>query len=143
MKLAVKILVMTSLMLFISVGLSGQVTGMWKTIDDRDGSEKSIIEIYEKGGKYHGRVTKLLDGSTYTTCENCPGDQKGKPLVGMTIMYDLVKTPTGGTNGKVMDPNNGKIYDCYVELVSPDRLKLRGYIGISALGRSQIWQRVN
>ena len=143
MKCTEKIGVVISLLFYFSSGLTAQVTGMWKTIDDRDGSEKSVIEIYEQGGKLHGRVTKLLDGATYTTCDRCPGDQKGKPLVGMTIIHDLVKTPTGGTDGKVMDPNNGKTYDCYVELVSPDRLKLRGYIGVSALGRSQIWHRVN
>ena len=143
MKRTDKYLIIPCLLIFISAGLSAQVTGMWKTVNDRNGKEQSIIEIYEQGGKLHGRVSKLLEGATYTTCDKCPGDQKGKPLVGMTIIYDLVKTPNGGTDGKVIDPNNGKVYNCFIELISPDELKLRGYIGVSTLGRSQIWTRVN
>ena len=137
-----KILMSTALLFFFSFSISAQVTGRWRTINDRDGRAQSIIEIYEQGGKLHGRVTELLEGSTYTICEQCPGDQKGKSLVGMTIIYDLEKTSTGGKGGKVLDPNNGKLYDCYIELVSPDRLKLRGYMGVSTLGRSQVWHRV-
>lgn len=125
-----------------TLSLNAQVTGMWKTIDDRDGSEKSVIEIYEANGKLNGRVIKLLTGATYTTCEKCDGDLKNKPLVGMTIIYDLNKTATGGEGGTVLDPNNGKTYSCYVELENPDKLKLRGYIGFPALGRTQYWYRV-
>ena len=123
-------------------GLQAQVTGLWKTIDDRDGSEKSVIEIFEANGKLYGKVVRLLGGATYTTCGKCEGDLKDKPIIGMTILHDLVKTPNGGTDGKVLDPNNGKMYDCYIELESPDKLKLRGYIGITALGRTQYWYRI-
>jgi len=130
------------ILIISSSSLHAQVTGMWKTIDDRDGSEKSVIEIYEQDGKLHGKVVRLLKGSTYTTCENCQGDLKDKPLVGMTILHDLTKTETGGIDGNVLDPNNGKTYSCYVELENPDKLKLRGYFGIPALGRTQYWYRV-
>ncbi|MBK9983501.1 MAG: DUF2147 domain-containing protein [Saprospiraceae bacterium] len=130
------------LVLISSHGLKAQVTGLWKTIDDRDGSEKSVIEIYEQDGKLHGKVIKLLKGSTYTTCENCHGDLKDKALVGMTIIHDLTKTATGGIDGTVMDPNNGKTYSCLIELESPDKLRLRGYIGLPAFGRTQYWYRV-
>src|SRR4030095_5602582 len=120
----------------ISVGKS-QVTGFWKTIDDRTGSEKSVIEIFEKNEKLHGRIIKLLSGATYTTCEKCSGELKDKPLVGMIILYDLEKSQSGRIDGKVLDPNNGKSYSCYLELESPDVLKLRGYIGVTSLGRTQ------
>jgi len=122
--------------------LQAQVTGLWKTIDDRNGSEKSVMEIFEKDGKLHGRIVKLLSGATFTTCEKCPGDLKDQPLVGMVIIHDLTKTTNGGVDGEVMDPKNGKTYDLYVELENPDKLKLRGYIGIPALGRTQYWYRV-
>ena len=129
--------------LIISIsGLLSQVTGMWKTIDDKTGSEKSIMEIFEQDGKLHGRIVKLLSGATYTTCEKCPGELKDKPLVGMVIIHDLTQTETGGTDGNVMDPKNGRTYSLYVELESPDILKLRGYFGIPALGRTQYWHRV-
>ncbi len=129
--------------LFISTyGLQAQVTGLWKTIDDRNGSEKSIMEIFEKDGKFYGKIIKLLEGSTFTCCEKCPDDLKNKPLVGMVIIHDLTKTETGAIDGRVMDPKNGRTYSLYVELENPDKLKLRGYIGIPALGRTQYWYRV-
>ena len=123
--------------------LQAQVTGFWKTIDDRSGSEKSVIEIFEQNGKLHGKVIKLLQGATYTTCEKCEGELKDKPLVGMVIIHDLTMTETGGTDGSVMDPNSGKTYDLYIELQNPDKLKLRGYIGIPILGRTQYWYRLS
>ncbi|HZV69796.1 MAG TPA: DUF2147 domain-containing protein [Saprospiraceae bacterium] len=140
-----KIIIQASALMLIilsSFGAEAQVIGMWRSIDDRDGSEKGMIEIYEQNGMLYGKVVKLLKGSTYTTCSKCEGDLKDKPLVGMTIIYDLKKTATGGTGGSVIDPNNGKTYSCYVELENADKLKIRGYIGIPALGRTQYWNRV-
>jgi uncharacterized protein (DUF2147 family) len=130
-------------LVFSIPGLRAQVTGFWKTVDDRDGSEKSVIEIFEQDDKLHGRVIKFLSGATYTTCEKCEGDLKDKPLIGMVLIHDLTKTENGGIDGTVLDPNNGKTYSCYVELESPDILKLRGYIGFPALGRTQYWYRVH
>jgi uncharacterized protein (DUF2147 family) len=60
----------------------------------------------------------------------------------MVIIKDLTKTDTGGKDGIVLDPNNGKTYTCYIELVEPDKLKLRGYIGMETFGRTQYWYRV-
>ena len=138
----IKLLSVPGVMIISISSLLSQVTGMWKTIDDRNGSEKSIMEIFEQGGKLHGRIIKLLSEATFTSCDKCPGDLKDKPLVGMVIIHDLTQTETGGTGGSVMDPKNGRTYSLYVELESPDKLKLRGYIGIPALGRTQYWYRI-
>ena len=137
-------LLLAGVFLFTSVLIGkSQVTGFWRTVDDRTGSEKSVIEIYEQGDRLHGRIIKLLSGATYTTCENCTGELKGKPLIGMNIFYDLEKSESGRIDGKVLDPNNGKLYSCYLEMAGPDVLKLRGYIGVTSLGRTQYWYRVD
>ena len=130
-----------ALLLISHIGRS-QVTGLWKTIGDVDGKEKSIVEIYEQDGKLYGKVVKILPASAYTLCENCSGELKNKPITGMVILKDLVKTPDGGEGGEVMDPGSGKVYSCYIKLESPDKLKLRGYIGVRAIGRTQYWYRV-
>lgn len=137
-------LLFAGIFLFTSILIGkSQVTGFWKTVDDRTGSEKSVIEIFEQDDMLHGRIVRLLSGATYTTCEKCSGELKDKPLVGMTILFDLKENQSGRIDGKVLDPNNGKLYSCYLEMERPDVLKLRGYIGVTGLGRTQYWYRVD
>jgi len=118
-----------------------QITGLWGVPDEHDGKIKSIVEIYEKDNMYFGRVAQVIDSSKHTHCENCVGALKDKPLTGMYILYDLEKTSTGGIDGSVLNPGSGKVYSCYIELASPDKLKLRGYVGMPALGKTLYWTR--
>ncbi|MFZ1703916.1 MAG: DUF2147 domain-containing protein [Saprospiraceae bacterium] len=118
------------------------IKGVWKTIDDEDGREKSHIEIYEENGKFRGKVIKLLPGASATHCSNCKGSLKNKPITGMIILWDLVKDGAEYGDGQILDPKSGKIYDCYVAFNGPDKLNVRGYIGFSLLGRTQTWYRV-
>jgi uncharacterized protein (DUF2147 family) len=131
------------LLLFIGLflPLHSQITGFWKVPDEHDGIVKSIVEIYEKDNQYFGRVAQVLDSTKHTHCENCVGALKDKPLTGMLILYDLEKTPTGGVDGCVMNPGSGKVYSCYIELESRDKLKLRGYMGLPAFGKTLYWTR--
>lgn len=132
-----------SLLILLAHSISAQVTGRWKTIDDADGKQKSVVEIYEQQGKLYGRVIELAPEVKSHVCDKCSGDLKNKPIVGMVIMKDVKKTEVGGVDGKVMDPGNGKTYSCNLELVSPNKLKLRGYIGVAAIGRTQYWERLH
>ena len=117
--------------------------GLWKTIDDETGEAKSYVEIYKQGDKYFGKITKLLLKPADTVCDKCSGSKKNKPIVGMVILTNLQNYKDYWSYGRILDPNNGKTYKCSVWLDGKDKLKLRGYIGISALGRNQTWERVN
>lgn len=128
--------------LLTTVAISAQVTGKWKTIGEEDGKEKAIVEIYEKDGKLFGKVLKLMPDAQLTHCARCQGSMKNQPIEGMVIIQDLKKTKDGGSDGKITDPSNGKTYNCFVELADQDRLKVRGYIGMPAMGRTQYWYRV-
>ena len=139
----IQILLSSVLICFGIISSQAQVLGNWATIDDGDGKEKSVVEIYEQQGKLFGKVVRLAPTVKNPNCVKCTGELKDKPLVGMVIIKDLTKTDNGGKDGKVLDPNNGKVYTCYIELVEPDKLKLRGYIGAPAFGRTQYWYRVN
>src|SRR4029079_17049220 len=115
--------------------------GSWRTIDDQTGQPKSIIRIYTSGGTLNGTVTKLLSGATTKICSACSGNLKNRPIVGMTVMYGLRQSrsnPNEWSGGNIMDPKTGKIYRCSLK-VSPDgrSMQVRGYIGISLLGRTQ------
>lgn len=130
--------------LFFSLqSLTGQsIKGVWKTVDDEDGREKSHIEIYEENGKWRGKVIKLLPGATATHCSACKGNLKNKPITGMIILWDLVKEGNAYDDGNILDPKSGKVYDCMVSFDGPDKINVRGYVGFSLLGRTQTWHRV-
>ena len=122
---------------------SQTVVGKWKTIDDETGKAKGIVEIYEQSGKIYGKVVDILEQENRKkVCINCSGDDKNKPILGMIIIKGLSKEDSEYTDGKILDPKNGKLYQCYITLESKDKLTVRGYIGISLFGRTQYWYRV-
>ena len=119
----------------------GSPAGYWKTIDDDDGKEKSIVQLWVKDGLLYGKIVKLFEDPD-ATCKKCEGDLKGKPVMGMQILTGLKKDGDEWSGGRIMDPANGKTYKCYVELrEGGKKLKVRGYIGISLFGRTQYWYR--
>lgn len=119
------------------------VLGKWKSIDDETGKALGIVEIYEEDGKIYGKIIDILiPKDKNKTCEKCPGEDKDKPILGLTIIKDLTKDGNEYNGGHILDPKHGKLYKCYINLEDDDKLKIRGYIGISLFGRTQYWHRV-
>lgn len=136
---------MTCLLVFASMfALQAQsVLGKWKTIDDETGKEKSVVEIYEKNGLIYGKLVELLEEKNKNAvCSACSGKNKNKPYLGLVIITDLKKDGDEWSGGKILDPKTGKEYKCYMALENSNKLKVRGYLGISLIGRTQYWQRV-
>ena len=120
------------------------VTGKWKTIDDETGEAKSIVEIYEKNGKIYGKVVEILNPARKNAkCTECKGADKDKPILGLVILKGLSKDGNEWSGGQILDPNKGKTYKCVVTLNGTDKLDVRGYVGISLIGRTQTWHRMN
>ena len=120
--------------------------GLWKTIDDVTGNERSYVRIVEVAGELQGKVEKIFPfpgDDPENLCEKCEGERKNQPIVGMTILWGLKDEGETWKGGKILDPDNGKTYRCKMT-VSDDgkELDVRGYIGISLIGRTQTWQRV-
>jgi uncharacterized protein (DUF2147 family) len=119
--------------------------GRWRTVDDKTHKEKSIVEITEVNGELQGKVVKLLDRGdkpANPTCEKCEGDRKGKPIVGMTILWGLKQDGDEWSGGEILDPETGETYDAKLALEDEgQKLEVRGFLGISLLGRSQTWAR--
>lgn len=137
--------IFTGLLLFLGfVCLAQSPIGTWKTIDDETGEAKSHVEIYEtSSGKLEGKVIKILTpGKEAAKCENCSGDLKNRPIKGMVILRDLEKKGNEWKNGYILDPNNGKEYKSKMSLKDDNTLEVRGYIGISLIGRTQTWERI-
>lgn len=119
--------------------------GTWKTIDDHTGKPRSYVQIAMNNGELEGVILKGFPRPgepPNQKCELCPGEFKGKPKVGLKFMWGLKKDGDEYNGGHILDPDNGKIYKCKIYLDgSPDKLVVRGYIGISLIGRSQKWVR--
>lgn len=118
------------------------IVGKWKTIDDQTGKAKSVVEITEKNGVYYGKVIEILSENKNAICDKCPADRKGKPIKGLTIINGMKKEGTEFSGGKILDPVSGKEYKCIIKLNGANKLDVRGYVGISALGRTQTWTRM-
>jgi uncharacterized protein (DUF2147 family) len=119
--------------------------GVWKTIDDETGKPKSLVRITENNGEYQGKVVKLFrpaDQDQNPKCVKCEDANKDQPIIGMTILTGLHKEDDEYAGGRILDPNNGKIYKSKMSLSDDGKkLKVRGYIGVPMLGRTQVWLR--
>lgn len=136
------------LALFVSTAFAQRaatdIYGKWKTIDDETGEAKSIVEIYEKGGKAYGKVIEVLNpAKKNAVCDQCAdGDnRKGQKVEGMIILTGLEKNGNVFDEGQILDPNKGKVYDCKM-WVENGKLQVRGYMGWSLVGRTQVWEPV-
>lgn len=121
--------------------------GLWKTIDDETQQEKSLVRITETGGVFTARVEKLLDPTKQdAVCDKCEGDDKGKPILGLTIVRNIKANPKDSAvwdGGEILDPNKGKTYRALLKPIDGGKkLEVRGYIGSPMFGRSQTWLRV-
>ncbi len=96
-------------------------------------------------GEYQARVEKIFPRpgeDLNPKCEKCEGARRNQPVIGMTVLWGLVKNGDEYENGEILDPENGKIYRARMRLEGGgDKLEVRGFIGISLLGRSQTWIR--
>ena len=119
--------------------------GKWRTIDDKTGKVKSIVEIYDAGnGSLSGKVVQVLqsDKGPNPICDLCEGEKHNQPVTGMVIAWGLKHEGDDWEDGKILDPHNGKVYSAKMTPQNGGaKLEVRGYIGFSLLGRSQTWIR--
>jgi len=119
--------------------------GVWKTVSDRSGEAESLIRVTEAEGEFVGTVIRVFSppaSSPNPRCALCAGELKDQPIVGMKILRGRRRPGEAAGEGEVLDPDEGKVYRCTVTLLEGDaKLEVRGYVGISLFGRSQIWLR--
>ena len=119
--------------------------GKWRTIDDKTGKVKSVVESTEAGnGTLQGKVLQVLDSEKGPNplCDACKGANHNKPIEGMVIAWGLRHEGNTWDDGKIMDPKNGKVYSAKMTPIDGGRkLEVRGYMGFSLLGRTQTWVR--
>jgi uncharacterized protein (DUF2147 family) len=119
--------------------------GIWKTIDDKTNQPASLIKIEQVNGVLEGTIIKTFPRPGETTlvyCNLCKDERKDKPIIGMKIMTDLKQDQTGfWSGGKILDPKEGEIYKVKIATEDGKKMDVRGYIGFSLLGRTQVWYK--
>jgi uncharacterized protein (DUF2147 family) len=140
-------MLVTALLASTAAYAQASPAGTWKTIDDTTGKPRGLVEISEQDGVYSGKLVRsfVADSGQPRVCDKCTDARKDQPLIGMTVISGLRKTGDNEwSGGEILDPENGKIYKCRIALAdNGTRLNVRGYIGVSLLGRTQTWERAN
>lgn len=121
------------------------VEGLWRTIDDNTDNAKSFVEIKEVNSEYQGTVIQIIDPAKRDRlCVKCKGPRKDQKIEGMTIVWGMQPKDGKFDNGNIVDPESGKEYSANMKLIDGGKkLEVRGYIGFSLIGRSQVWERAD
>ncbi|WP_435622683.1 DUF2147 domain-containing protein [Flagellimonas sp.] len=136
---------MVAAFLVVTQSTQGQsIFGKWKTIDDKTGITKAIVEVYQEKGLLNAKIVRVLEkGREDAVCINCKGDLKDKPVKGMHIIRNFKKNGDNEYKGSnLLDPESGTTYrgKLWLDSKDPDKLKVRGYVAF--LYRTQTWHRI-
>lgn len=119
--------------------------GYWKTIDDNTGKPMGVVFLETKGDTLEGRIVSRIesaDGNAKNICSKCTGERKNQNILGMTFLWGMKDAGGIWRGGEILDPDTGDIYDAKLKVIDGgNKLEVRGFMGISLLGRSQIWER--
>lgn len=156
--------ILCSLMWFLSMFFGyptatnpDDIIGVWL---NEEGTAK--VEIFKKGDEYFGKIVWLKEpfysqkdveehqhplvklGAPKVDFKNPDENLQSTPLIGLLLLrnfkYNIDNEEWSG--GRIYDPKNGKDYKCYIQLIEASKLKLRGYIGFSLIGRTTYWTRM-
>jgi uncharacterized protein (DUF2147 family) len=121
------------------------VTGFWES-DDSDGHPAAWFYFVEKFQAYEGRLVKMFPKAgtpNVPNCLKCTGDQTNAPMMGLVLVKQMKRDGLRYEDGTILDPRNGSVYHAQME-ISEDgqQLSVRGYIGVSLLGQTQVWTRL-
>ncbi len=134
---------LTLVLVVVAISVNAQsIFGKWHSTNENTGEVDSVIEVYKKEGKAFAKVVEITDSSRKdAVCEQCEDENKNKPILGLNILTGLEKDGEEWSGGNILDPRNGKTYKCYIKLIKPNKLKIRGYIGLTLFGKTAYWER--
>ena len=138
--LFLSIVIVFSLNSFSQTLKGDEVIGTWLV-----GNSKAKIKIYKNGTKYYGKMVWLreptdTDGKPKLDKNNPDKEKQKLPLLGYDLLKDFVFEEGHWDNGTIYDPENGKTYKCKISF-REGKLDVRGYIGFSLIGRTDVWFR--
>ncbi|MBI2282921.1 MAG: DUF2147 domain-containing protein [Bacteroidetes bacterium] len=124
-----------------SASSADDIVGIWLSA-----SGEGKIQIYKEGDLYFGKLYWMKEpngprGNPKLDSNNPDPALRNRPLLGLVILKNFRYNDGEWNGGHIYDPKNGKEYKSYIRLKDAQTLSLRGYIGISLLGRTELWKR--
>jgi uncharacterized protein (DUF2147 family) len=121
--------------------------GRWQTYDDHTHAPRGMIRIYEEDGKLFGHIERAAEKKNERDiCAVCTDDRHGKPIDGLVIIRNMERSaeqPLEWSGGDILDPNTGKLYRFKMRVEDHGaKLVVRGFLGLSLIGRTQTWMRI-
>lgn len=121
------------------------VLGDWTIVDENTNEAQAVVRLTEARGVVEGRIVRLLPTASTPrpefVCATCAGEYRGADLRRVLLIRDMRWDGSRFTGGRIVDPQAAKTYRASLTPDGADRLGVRGYIGIPALGRTQVWRR--
>jgi uncharacterized protein (DUF2147 family) len=121
--------------------------GKWRTFDEDTGRPSGVVEIVRNGDTVQGRIVRIIPqpgDPVNPVCRKCDGPDRNQPYLGMTIMKGYKQDGDAWEGGTILDPRSGNVYSSELRVGEGGRkLFVRGYIGLSMLGRTRVWVRAD
>ena len=120
--------------------------GLWEKRDNA-GKSEGWFRVADRNGAYEGQIVRMFpkpgEDPASWRCTKCEGEQKDAPVLGITFIKGMKRQGLAYEDGTILDPRDGSAYSARMDL-SPDgqQLSVRGYLGISLLGRTEVWTRL-
>jgi len=142
MKAIILLLTLFTVTSFNATNNADAIIGVWK-----NGTGKGHIQIYKNNGKYYGKIVWLRDaldaaGKPKTDHKNADPDKRSKPLIGLVMLKDFEYDDGEWNGGHIYNPSDGKEYKAYMKMDDFKTLNVRGYVGVSLFGKTDVWTRV-
>jgi uncharacterized protein (DUF2147 family) len=142
MKLGIRLTALLFAIFYFPLAFAQLPVGIWTTIDDKTGKKRAEVRLDVVNGTLNGTVVHVFSQPGDTgICGKCSGELKNKPIEGLKILWGLKDKGDGvWSGGQILDPKTGKIYRAKLTLKG-SKMYVRGYVGLSMLGRTQVWVR--
>ena len=141
LKSTIFVIALAALTLPLFAGNPDAVVGIYLT---QNGDSKVQIFKYESNGKtyYGGKVIWLKRGKDVKDTKNPNPKLRNRPIWGLTLIWGFTYAGDNvWSGGKIYNPRDGKTYSCKLTLMG-NKLKVRGYVGFSWLGKTKWWTKI-
>jgi uncharacterized protein (DUF2147 family) len=120
--------------------------GLWQAVDPDSGKPTGWFAVTEHDGVYDGTLVKMFlrpGQDPNVVCSQCTDDRHNKPWLGLQIIRGMQRDGDQYDGGTILDPRDGNVYDAMMQVSADGQtLTVRGFLGISFLGRNQYWTRL-